>query len=73
MGISDLLNLLQQLESKLDGATAAKISKVVLQELDDSSMDVSGLAVKWYLTILCHLAGQSVIFLSSRFQSRSPC
>lgn len=47
MATSDLLNELQKDSFKLDTDTERKVSQIVLQQLDDASGDISGLAVKW--------------------------
>lgn len=47
MATSDLLNELQKDNFKLDTDTERKVSQIVLQQLDDASGDISGLAVKW--------------------------
>jgi cullin-associated NEDD8-dissociated protein 1 len=47
MATSDLLNELQKDNFKLDADTERKVSQIVLQQLDDASGDISGLAVKW--------------------------
>jgi cullin-associated NEDD8-dissociated protein 1 len=47
MATSDLLNELQKETFKADGDTERKVSQIVLQQLDDASGDISGLAVKW--------------------------
>jgi cullin-associated NEDD8-dissociated protein 1 len=46
MATSDLLNELQKDTFKADGDTERKVSQIVLQQLDDASGDISGLAVK---------------------------
>ncbi|KAG0632469.1 hypothetical protein M758_1G330700 [Ceratodon purpureus] len=46
MATSDLLNELQKDNFKLDADTERKVSQIVLQQLDDASGDISGLAVK---------------------------
>jgi hypothetical protein len=48
MATSDLLNELQKDNFKLDSDTERKVSQIVLQQLDDASGDISGLAVKWF-------------------------
>lgn len=47
MATSDLLNELNKEGFKLDVELEAKLSNIVLQQLDDVAGDVSGLAVKW--------------------------
>ncbi|VFQ86086.1 unnamed protein product, partial [Cuscuta campestris] len=46
METSDLLNELNKEGFKLDAELEAKVSNVVIQQLDDAAGDVSGLAVK---------------------------
>ncbi|VFQ84833.1 unnamed protein product [Cuscuta campestris] len=46
MATSDLLNELNKEGFKLDAELEAKVSNVVIQQLDDAAGDVSGLAVK---------------------------
>ena len=47
MATSDLLNELQKDTFRTDVDSERKISQIVLQQLDDPSGDISGLAVKW--------------------------
>lgn len=47
MATSDLLNELNKDGFKLDVDLEAKLSNIVIQQLDDAAGDVSGLAVKW--------------------------
>lgn len=47
MATSDLLNELQKDTFKADSDVERKVSQIVLQQLDDASGDISGLAVKW--------------------------
>ncbi len=55
MATSDLLNELQKDNFKLDSDTERKVSQIVLQQLDDASGDISGLAVKWFgIPLLVH-------------------
>jgi len=61
MGTSDLLAELNSESFKVDPDTERRVCHVVLQQLDDQSGDISGLAVKWWvdrlspgtLTLLC--------------------
>ncbi|KAL3700206.1 hypothetical protein R1sor_018228 [Riccia sorocarpa] len=46
MATSDLLNELQKDSFKADAETERKVTQIVLQQLDDASGDISGLAVK---------------------------
>ena len=47
MAVSDLQSELQKPEFRVDEGTERRLCKVVLQQLEDASGDVSGLAVKW--------------------------
>ena len=47
MATSDLLNELQKDSFKADAEIERKICQIVLQQLEDPSGDISGLAVKW--------------------------
>ena len=47
MATSDLLNELENPNFKTDSETEKKICNIILQQLEDSSSDISGLAVKW--------------------------
>lgn len=47
MATSDLLNELQKDTFKADGDLERKLCQVVLTQLEDTSGDISGLAVKW--------------------------
>ncbi|KAK9161138.1 hypothetical protein Syun_007479 [Stephania yunnanensis] len=55
MATSDLLNELSKDSFKPDADLDHKIFNIVLQQLDDASGDVSGLAVKWLAT--CSILG----------------
>ncbi|KAJ8421717.1 hypothetical protein Cgig2_015071 [Carnegiea gigantea] len=55
MATSDLLNELSKEAFKPDSDLEIKLANTILQQLDDSAGDVSGLAVKW-LAICCHVA-----------------
>lgn len=50
MATSDLLNELNKDGLKLDTDLEAKLSNIVIQQLDDAAGDISGLAVKWYFS-----------------------
>ena len=52
MATSALLNELSKDTFKADNDSEIKISKTVLQQLDDVAGDVSGLAVKWFVVSL---------------------
>ncbi|KAI5016143.1 hypothetical protein ZWY2020_005994 [Hordeum vulgare] len=47
MSTSDLLNELNKESFKADQDLESKLTNIVLQQLEDASGDVSGLAVKW--------------------------
>ncbi|VFQ91185.1 unnamed protein product [Cuscuta campestris] len=55
MATSDLLNELNKEGFKLDADLEAKVSNVVIQQLDDAAGDVSGLAVK---CLYCSIFGE---------------
>ena len=48
----DLLNELSKYTFKADNDLEIKISKTVLQQLDDVAGDISGLAVNWFFVSL---------------------
>lgn len=52
MATSDLLSELNKESFKADQDLEPKLTITVLQQLEDASGDVSGLAVKWYATVL---------------------
>ena len=52
METSNLLNELRKEIFKADNDLEIKISKTVLQQLDDVARDVFGLAVKWFVVYL---------------------
>lgn len=54
MATSDLLGELNKDVFKVDAELEKKLSDVILQQLDDASGDVSGLAVKWYAILFRH-------------------
>ncbi|KAL8512785.1 hypothetical protein ACS0TY_019063 [Phlomoides rotata] len=54
MATSDLLNELNKEGFKIDVDIEAKLSNIVIQQLDDAADDVSGLAVNWSIPILIH-------------------
>ena len=49
MATSDLQGELAKDGFKTDGETEKKLCHVILQQLDDISGDISGLAVKWWV------------------------
>jgi cullin-associated NEDD8-dissociated protein 1 len=56
MATSDLLNELNKEGFKADTDLEIKLSNIVLQQLDDVAGDVSGLAVKWYVSLSLYLS-----------------
>jgi cullin-associated NEDD8-dissociated protein 1 len=56
MATSDLLNELNKEGFKADTDLEIKLSNIVLQQLDDVAGDVSGLAVKWYVSLSLSLS-----------------
>ena len=52
MKTSDLLNELSKDTFKVDNDLEIKISKNLLQQLDDVAGDIFGLAVKWFVVSL---------------------
>lgn len=68
MATSDLLNELNKEGFKVDVDLEAKLSNIVIQQLDDAAGDVSGLAVKWSapnacLIVLCFYVLLNFIFV----------
>ena len=57
MATSDLQGELAKDSFKTDGETEKKLCSVILQQLDDSSGDISGLAVKWQVHTYYAVAG----------------
>ena len=55
MATSDLLSELNKESFKADQDLEPKLTSTVLQQLEDASGDVSGLAVKWYVFCICLL------------------
>ena len=55
MATSDLLSELNKESFKADQDLEPKLTSTVLQQLEDASGDVSGLAVKWYVFCSCLL------------------
>ena len=51
MATSDLLSELNKESFKADQDLESKLTNIILQQLEDASGDVSGLAVKWYLLL----------------------
>lgn len=47
MAVSDLQSELRKPDFRTDDSTERRLSKAVLQQLDESSGDISGLAIKW--------------------------
>nr|GMD40784.1 cullin-associated NEDD8-dissociated protein 1 [Ipomoea batatas] len=66
MATSDLLNELNKEGFKLDAELEAKLSNVVLQQLDDAAGDVSGLAVKCLAPLVKKVREQQVLEMTDR-------
>ncbi|XP_019191103.1 PREDICTED: cullin-associated NEDD8-dissociated protein 1 [Ipomoea nil] len=66
MATSDLLNELNKEGFKLDAELEAKLSNVVLQQLDDAAGDVSGLAVKCLAPLVKKVREQQVLDMTDR-------
>lgn len=66
MATSDLQNELAKDSFKTDGETEKRLCKAILQQLDDISGDISGLAVKWYAILILE-----VVYIQSRVTSSS--
>ena len=49
MATSDLLNELQKDSFKVDSESERRVSQALLTQLEDTSGDISGLAVKWWV------------------------
>jgi cullin-associated NEDD8-dissociated protein 1 len=49
MATSDLLSELNKESFKTDQDLEPKLTNIIIQQLEDASGDVSGLAVKWYI------------------------
>lgn len=62
MATSDLLNELENPNFKTDVDTEKKICQIVLHQLEDSSSDISGLAVKWCVMLQSNAGGGSFAF-----------
>ena len=71
MATSDLLGELNKDGFKVDFDLELKITNVILQQLDDASGDVSGLAVKWYVNALNYLSRGLIVNYLSRNYERS--
>lgn len=63
MATSDLLSELNKESFKADQDLEPKLTSTVLQQLEDASGDVSGLAVKWYA--FCSYLLQPLHFLAT--------
>ncbi|CAH9086044.1 unnamed protein product [Cuscuta europaea] len=66
MATSDLLNELNKEGFKLDAELEAKVSNVVLQQLDDAAGDVSGLAVKCLAPLVKKVREQQVLEMTNK-------
>eukprot|EP00249_Psilotum_nudum_P024642 c29247_g2_i2 orf=410-4126(+) len=65
MATSDLLNELHKDTFKADSETERKVSQIVLQQLDDASGDISGLAVKCLVPLVKKVCEQRVVDIVS--------
>lgn len=66
MATSDLLNELNKEGFKLDVELEAKLSNIVLQQLDDVAGDVSGLAVKCLAPLVKKIHDKQVLEMTNR-------
>ncbi|KAL3643794.1 Cullin-associated NEDD8-dissociated protein 1 [Castilleja foliolosa] len=66
MATSDLLNELNKEGFKLDPDLEAKLSNIVIQQLDDAAGDVSGLAVKCLAPLVKKIREQQVLEMTSK-------
>ncbi|XP_042006744.1 cullin-associated NEDD8-dissociated protein 1-like [Salvia splendens] len=66
MATSDLLNELNKEGFKLDVDLEAKLSNIVIQQLDDAAGDVSGLAVKCLVPLVKKIHEQQVLEMTNK-------
>ncbi|KAL8527648.1 hypothetical protein ACS0TY_005482 [Phlomoides rotata] len=66
MATSDLLNELNKEGFKIDVDIEAKLSNIVIQQLDDAAGDVSGLAVKCLAPLVKKVREQQVLEMTNR-------
>lgn len=66
MATSDLLNELNKEGFKLDVDLEAKLSNIVIQQLDDAAGDVSGLAVKCLAPLVKKIHEQQVLEMTNK-------
>lgn len=66
MATSDLLNELNKDAFKLDVDLEAKLSNIVIQQLDDAAGDVSGLAVKCLAPLVKKIREQQVLEMTNK-------
>lgn len=66
MATSDLLNELNKDAFKLDADLEAKLSNIVIQQLDDAAGDVSGLAVKCLAPLVKKIREQQVLEMTNK-------
>ncbi|CAA0840045.1 Cullin-associated NEDD8-dissociated protein 1 [Striga hermonthica] len=66
MATSDLLNELNKEGFKLDSDLEAKLSNIVIQQLDDAAGDVSGLAVKCLAPLVKKIREQQVLEMTNK-------
>lgn len=51
MATSDLLGELSKDMFKVDADLESKLTNIILKQLEDAAGDVSGLAVKWFISL----------------------
>ncbi|GER38942.1 cullin-associated NEDD8-dissociated protein 1 [Striga asiatica] len=66
MATSDLLNELNKEGFKLDSDLEAKLSNIVIQQLDDAAGEVSGLAVKCLAPLVKKIREQQVLEMTNK-------
>ncbi|KAL3620764.1 Cullin-associated NEDD8-dissociated protein 1 [Castilleja foliolosa] len=66
MATSDLLNELNKEGFKLDNDLEAKLSNVIIQQLDDAAGDVSGLAVKCLAPLVKKIREEQVLEMTTK-------
>eukprot|EP00850_Spirogloea_muscicola_P001276 SM000004S15146 [mRNA] locus=s4:1584727:1593967:+ [translate_table: standard] len=70
MATSDLLNELQRDTFKADTETERKVSQIVLQQLEDASGDISGLAVKCLTPLVKKVSEARVVDLVENLSTK---
>jgi hypothetical protein len=70
MATSDLLNELQKENFRADGDLERRLGDAILVQLEDQSGDISGMAVKWQVSVgALHTGMITDIHLSSQLPS----